>query len=138
MHLPSLLRRRVEVLLPILGPLERPVEAHCRPGQEPLLRIEHHDLRSEPAADKWRDYAYLRFEQAEHPCQAVPDRDRRLRRVPDRQLLRASVPLDGDRAILDRRGDAAIVPKPPRDDDLRAVARACVVALPLHDMGRGI
>ena len=108
-HLSALLRRRVEVLLPILGPLERPLEPHRRPRQQQLLRVEHHDLRPEPAADERRDDAHLRFEQAEHLRQAVPDRNRRLRRVPDRQLLGPRIPFHRDGAVLDRGGDAAVV-----------------------------
>ena len=91
-QLAALLRRGVEVLLPILGPLDRPAEPHRRPGNQQLLRVEHHDLRPEAAADKRRDDADLRLEQAEACGQAVANRDRRLRRVPDRQLFGLAIP----------------------------------------------
>ena len=113
-HLPPLLRRRVEVLLAILGPLQRPVQPHRRPRKEELFRVEHHDLRPEAAADERRDHVDLRFEQSEHRCKPVANRDGRLRRVPDRHLLRlsrSSRPRPRDfqsrRKCRDRNGTAA-------------------------------
>ena len=50
--------------------------------------------------------------------QAVADRDRRLGRVPDRQLLGARVPLGHHAAVLDRRRGAAVVAEAARDDDV--------------------
>jgi hypothetical protein len=99
---PALLRRRVEVLAAILGPFDRPSEPHRRPWDDEFLGVEHHDLRPEPASDKRRDDTHLRFEQAKTRGHAVADRDGRLRRVPDRQLFGAGVPLRDDRAVLDR------------------------------------
>ena len=123
-HLPALLRRRVEVLLAIFGPLERPAETHRRPRQEQLLRIEHHDLRPEAAADERRDHLHLRLEQTQPLRQAVANRNRRLRGVPDRQLFRARVPSRDDGAILHRRGDAAVVAESRRLIRTSAFARA--------------
>ena len=76
--------------------------------------------------------------------QAVADRDRRLRRVPDGQLLGAGVPLRDDRAILDRRDSAAVVEEPPRDDESACARARCVVALasgprgPRHSTSRSL
>ena len=122
-HLSPLLRRRVEVLLAILGPLQRPIQPHRRPRQQHLFRVEHHDLRPEAAADERRDDVDLRFQQSEHRRKPVSNRDGSLRGVPDRHLLGLSVPVDRDGAILDRGRNAAIVMEPPLHDDVGCLLR---------------
>ena len=61
--------------------------------------------------------------------QAVADRNRRLRRVPDGELFRSRVPRGDDAAVLDGRRRAAVVAEPARDDDVRRGAGRRVVAL---------
>ena len=62
--LTALLRGRVEILLPILDPLDGSPQLHGQPGQQHLFGVEHHDLWPEAAADKGRDHAHLLFGQA--------------------------------------------------------------------------
>jgi hypothetical protein len=100
-HLPTLLRGRVEVLLAILGPLDWTSEAHRRPRHDEFFRVEHHDLRTEPAADEGSDDSDLRLEQAQFRGQAVADGDRRLSRVPHREFFGVTIPLREHRAVLD-------------------------------------
>ncbi len=137
-HLPALLRRRVEILLAIFGPFDRPAEPHRRPGHEQLLGVEHHDLRAEAAADKRRHDPDLRLQQPELRREAVANRNRRLGRVPDGELFGLRVPLRDDRTILHRRCRAAVVEQPARDDDVCPRPRGRVVALALDDVGCGV
>ena len=92
----------------------------------------------EAAADKRRDDADLRLEQTESSGQAVANRNRRLRRVPDRQLFRLRVPMREHGAVLDRRRRAAVVEKAAVMTTSARALRAGVVALSLHDVCGGV
>ncbi len=72
--------------------------------------------------------------EAEHAGESVAQEHRRLRRVPDRELIGARIPIGDDAAGLHRRGCAVIVEKAPRDDPIRLGARGRVVAAVLPDM----
>ena len=114
--LAALMRGSDEVLQPVLDPFDRPVELHCGPWNEQFLRIEHHDLRAEAAADERCDDAHLPFAQAQHGGKPIAQEDRRLRRVPYRQLCRTFVPLRDDAARFHRRRNTVLVSKAALDD----------------------
>jgi hypothetical protein len=73
MQLPTLMCRGEEMLQPVFDPLHRPVQVARSPGDQHLLRIEHHDLRPEAATDCRSDDAHLALGEAEHRGEAVAD-----------------------------------------------------------------
>ncbi len=134
-NLRTLLGRRNEVLGAVARPFDRSTEPDRRPGDEHLLRVEHHDLRPEAAADERRHHPHLVLREPEHRGETIADRDRRLRRIPDHQPLVAWIPRGDDRAPFERRGRTPIVDQAARDDDDGAGARRLPVAPPLDDVG---
>ena len=138
MQLSPLLGRREEVLEPVLDPLHRPAEAHRDPGKEHFVRIEHHDLGAEAAADERGDDPNLRLGEAQHGGEPVADRDRRLGGVPDGQLGRALVPVCQNPAVLHRRRDAPIVREISPEDEIGGGACGLVVALRLNGVRRQV
>ena len=72
----------------------------------------------------------------EHGGKPVAHEHRRLRRVPDRQLVGARVPLRDHAAGLDRRGRAVLVAEAPLDDAIGLGARGGIVALGSAAHGR--
>ena len=89
----------------------------------------------ESAADEGGNHLHLRFGQAEHAGQAVADGNRRLGRVPDRQLFALRIPRRRHGAVLDRRRGPAVVEEPARDHQVGGGAGDSVVALALVDVG---
>ena len=138
MGLATLLRRSKKMLEPVLDPFDRPVEFHCRPRNHHLFGIEQHDLRPEAAADERRDHPHLPLAQAEHAGEPVAQENRRLGRIPDRELTGAGVPMRDDAAGLDRRRGAVVVAEAAADDMLGTRARRGVVAAALPDMSGDI
>src|ERR1043166_2059928 len=114
--LATLLRRRREVFAAIFDPFDGPIYLARDPGDHDLLRVVHHDLRAETAADEGRDHPNLRLRQSEHRREPVANRDRRLGGVPDRHLFGSRVPLRNDRAVLDRPRNTTVLKEPPLDD----------------------
>ena len=107
--LAALLVHRGEVLLPVLGPLDRTAELHRRVRDQQLVGVEEHDLRPEAAADVGRDDLDLRLGQPEQHREAAADRGRRLRRVVDGQLAFAVDQRAQTARALHRAGGAALV-----------------------------
>ena len=58
-QLPALLRRGVEIFLPVFRPFQRFIQANRGPWQQDFLRVEHHDLRAETTAHERRDHIHL-------------------------------------------------------------------------------
>ena len=133
--LAALLRGGEEMLEPVLDPFDRPVEFFAGPGKHDFLRIEQHDLRAEAAADERRDDPHLPLAQAQHGGKAVAQKHRRLRGVPDGEVLGAGVPVGDDAAGLDRHRGAVIVVKAARDDVIGVGAGGGVIAATLAHMG---
>ena len=127
-----------KMFMPILDPFDRAVQLHRNPGKQYLFGIKHHDLGPKAAADERRDDANLSFVQPEHAGKAVADEHRRLRRIPDRHLVGAPIPLRDHAAGFDRRGNAVLIPEPPLDDAIGLGRRRCIIALGLADVGRDI
>ncbi len=127
--LAALLGRGEEVLGTVLDPFDRLLEPEGEPGDQHLLGIEHHDLGAEAAADEGRHEPHLVLGEPEHGREAVAHRDRRLGRVPDRQLLDPCVPLRHDATVLDRRRGAAVVGEAAADHHVGLRPRRLVVPL---------
>ena len=136
--LAALMRGGEEMLEPVLDPFDRAIEFSRRPRDHHLLGIEQHDLRAEAAADKRRDHAHLPLAHAQHGGKPVAQEYRRLRRVPDRELISARIPIGDNAARLDRRRRAVIVVEAAGDDAIGLGTRGGVVAAALPDMGGDI
>ena len=108
-HLSPLLVHGGEMLLAVLGPLDRPAELHRRVRDEELVGIEEHDLRPEAAAHVGRDDLDVRLGEAKQDGEAAADRGRRLRRVVDHELAIAGRPSGPHRATLHRARGGAFV-----------------------------
>jgi hypothetical protein len=102
MQLPPLVRRRDEVLAPVLSPLDRAVQQPGCPGDQNLLRPRVHDLDAEATADVGRDALDLGQRQPEASGDGGPHAGRRLRRGPEAQLAALVVPPRVDPFALHR------------------------------------
>ena len=101
-YLSPFLGRGVEVLLPILDPLERTAKLHCSPGEARPPPVEHHDLGAEAAANEGGDYPHLVLRKPQHGGQAVADGNGGLGRVPDREVLALVIPTGDDAPVFHR------------------------------------
>ena len=117
-----------EVLAPVLGPLHRAPERDRSVRDQDLLGIEQHDLRPEAAPDVRRHDVHSELGEPEEPGEAVLDRQRRLRRVPDFQVSSPRVPLGHHPAGLDRAAAAALDREPLAQHVRRAGHRGLRVA----------
>ncbi len=133
-NLAAFLSRGVEILRPVLDPLDGSLQLYGQPGDEHLLRVEHHDLGSKAAADERRDHAHLMFRQVEHGCQAIANRDGSLGGVPYRQPLAAFVPVGDNAPILHRGRRAPIVDQAASEDQIGLRFGGFVIALGLDHM----
>ena len=75
-HLTPLLVDSGEMLLPVLGPFDRPPQLHRGEGHQQLVRVEQHDLRPEAAPHVGSDHVDARFRQPEQHRQPAADRSR--------------------------------------------------------------
>ena len=107
--LAALLVDRGEVLLSVLRPLHRAAELHRREWDEQLVRIEQHDLRSEPSSHIGSDDLDARLGKAEQDGKPAADRRGRLGRVVHGQLAFGRRPASPHRAGLHGARRAALV-----------------------------
>ena len=82
-----------------------------REGDQQLFRIDQEDLDAEAAAHVRRDHSDSSLRHPELVRNHAAGRDRRLSRVPDRELLEARVVTGDDAAGLHRLGCAPLGPK---------------------------
>ena len=99
-----------EVLAAVLDPLDRAAEPARREGNEQLLRVNQVNLDPEAAADVRRDDRDSGLRHPELVRNHAAGRDRRLGRVPDRDLIEARVVAGDDAPGLDRLGCAPLGP----------------------------
>ena len=107
-YLSPLVVDREEVLLPILGPLDRAAQPHRGEGHEQLVGVEQHDLRAEAAAHVRSDDLHAGFREAEQDRQAAANRCRRLGGVVDSELLLRIRPPGPHCSRLHRAGGASL------------------------------
>src|ERR1041384_124578 len=67
----------------VFDPFDGSTQFHRGPRDENLFLIEHHDLRTESAADERRDHAHLPLGEPEHARESVSGHYGSLRGIPD-------------------------------------------------------
>ena len=100
-----------EVLAAVLDPLDRPAEQAGREGDEQLLGVDQEDLDAEATAHVRRDHGNRGLRHTQLVGDDAARADRRLGRVPDRELLEAGVVAGDDAARFHRLGRTPLGPK---------------------------
>ena len=106
----------LQMLQPVLGPLDGAAERARREGGDGFLGVDQH-LHPEPAADIGRTHLDPRFGEAQELGDPVPQDVRHLGRREDLDRVVAPVVQSEAAAALDGRGRDPGVAEPARDDD---------------------
>ena len=99
------------MLATVLDPLDRAAEQAGGEGDQHLLRVDQEDLDAEAAANVRRDHGDRGLRQLELFGDHAAGRDRRLRGVPNRELIEACVVAGDDAPGLHRLGRAPLGPE---------------------------
>ena len=123
------MRATENMLVPILDPFHRPIEAAREPGDQYVLGIDM-ALDAEASAHVGRDGAHARLRQCKARGDLPAHPMHHLRRRPDRDRVERGVVLRNDTAALDRHAGVAVVVETVREPARRRGKYRRRIALP--------